>query len=284
MEIRTLISALQARFENAGVENARGAAEELVSRRLGCRPLEIYLRAEPLPTEIVQALEEDARRVAAGEPVAYVTGRKNFFGRDFICDRRALIPRPETELLVEWVLKALRRRKGEALRVADVGTGTGCIVLTLALEQPGHRWFGVDRSAAALELAQENARHLGAEGFVTWREGDLLKGWGEGSLDLVVSNPPYIPSAEVGRLAGSVRNHEPQAALDGGPDGLTLIRRLVAQARRVLAPGGEIYLEIGFDQGERVPALLREEGFAEVTLRRDLAGFPRLVRGRAVTR
>ncbi len=211
----------------------------------------------------------------------YVLGEAWFWGRRFVCDGRALIPRPETEELVQRVLDDAGLWRRERPVVVDVGTGTGCIALTLAAERLRARVTGVDVSPDALALARENEAAAGtvrprgvADRAICWRAGPA------GSLDLVVSNPPYIASAAIATLAEEVRAHEPRSALDGGPDGLACIRRLAAQAVLALRPGGRLWMEIGDEQGEATRCILAGAGFDSVQLHRDLSGHDRLVEGK----
>ncbi len=234
--------------------------------------MRLYLDFDrPLDAAELGRFRELVRRRAGGEPTAYLTGRREFFGRPFAVDDRVLVPRPETELLVDAAL-ALLPPGGAAL---DVGTGSGALGVTLALERPGGRVVAVDRSAAALEVARGNARALGAE--VTFLEGDLYGPLADDDrFDLIVSNPPYVPTAELDRLPREVRR-EPRLALDGGPDGLALLARLAAGAPGRLRPGGALVLEMHESHEEALPRLCREAGFATAEARRDLAGLPRLV-------
>ncbi|MCX7157553.1 MAG: peptide chain release factor N(5)-glutamine methyltransferase [Rhodocyclales bacterium] len=216
-----------------------------------------------------------ARR-AGGEPVAYLVGRREFFGREFAVSSAVLIPRPETELLVDIALKA-KVGAGETARILDLGTGSGCIAVTLALEFPLAQVTAVDASAAALEVAQENAERLGA----TLRL--LQSNWfdqlpGE-RFDLIVANPPYIAAADPHLAAGDLR-HEPAAALSSGADGLDAIRRIIAAAPAHLTPGGQLWLEHGYDQAEAVRELLAAAGLSDIGQHRDLAGIVRVSGGR----
>lgn len=263
----------------AGIDEARTVAEWLVAETVGIGRLDLLLSGDRAVSDEERArIIARAGRVAAGEPLQYVLGYTPFMGRDFLCDPRALIPRPETEELCEMVLATLPR--DSAARTADVGTGTGCIAVTLALDRPRLRVRAIDLSPEALALARENARRLGVDGRIEWACADLLSEEPDASYDLIVSNPPYVSEHEWERLDRSVRQYEPRVALVGGADGLEVIRRLSAQARRVLAPGGMLWLEIGNEQGPEVHALLESLGFTEVAVLRDLAGHWRIARAR----
>ncbi|HEX5415059.1 MAG TPA: peptide chain release factor N(5)-glutamine methyltransferase [Chloroflexota bacterium] len=214
-----------------------------------------------------------------GEPLAYLLGKREFYGRDFKVDRRVLIPRPETEALIESALAFLRTAGLTRPRIVDVGTGSGAIAVTIAAEVPAARVIAVDRSADALAVARENARQYGVLARVRFVQGDLLAGLA-GPFDLILANLPYIPTAEIARLQPEVRR-EPRGALDGGADGLDLYRRLFAQARDRLATCGALFGEIAFNQGASATRLARQAlpEYA-VTIERDLAGQDRLLAAR----
>jgi release factor glutamine methyltransferase len=337
---------MQSRLAAAGNGNPKRSAEELAAHVLGCKPLEIYFRElSPVQERELEALVVRAER---GEPIQYIIGHVDFRGLEIRCDRRALIPRPETELLVEEVLRSkvegqktevrgrmmedgdrrseVSNRNSEIgsgnqylppatrhspLVIADVGCGTGCIGLALLAELPDAEVIAVDISPDALALARENAVRLGLAERFTAVQGDLLgrgqesggnrqsaighRQWGcgegqmadggivffpERSFDLIVSNPPYVFSRVWENLEPCVRDFEPRLALDGGADGLDLIRPLVAQSARVLKPGGRLFLEIGCDQGQAVFQCLEKAGFRDVRIVKDLAGLDRIVHGR----
>jgi release factor glutamine methyltransferase len=212
------------------------------------------------------------RRRADGEPTAYLVGRKEFWGRPFRVDPRVLVPRPETEVLLEAALAALPEG-GSAL---DLCTGSGVIGVTLALERAA-AVTATDLSPGALEVARENARALRAS--VSFLEGDLFAPVPAGArFDVVASNPPYVPSGELAGLQREVQR-EPRLALDGGPDGLAVLRRIVAGAPGVLAAGGTLAVEVHETHAEVLPQLCLEAGFARAEARKDLAGLPRLVVG-----
>ena len=218
-------------------------------------------------------------RRAAGEPSAYITGHKEFYGLDFKVDPRALIPRPETELLVELALEFAARayKQGEGLNIAEVGVGCGAIAIALAVNLSGARVVATDISPAALKLASENVSRHGVEDRVTLLEGDLLQNV-SGPIDILVSNPPYIPSAQLATLPREIRDHEPRVALDGGENGITVIEQLIRQAKDKLKPGGAMFVEIGWDLGER--ALARSLELwpeSDASISPDLAGLDRVL-------
>jgi len=204
-----------------------------------------------------------------GQPTQQITGVQEFYGRDFRVTPDVLIPRPETEHVIET---ALRLR---AERVVDIGTGSGAIAITLALET-GVRVVGTDVSIAALGVAAANGRRLGAD--VAWLACDLSTALKAGSVDLVVSNPPYVPARDKTTLQREVRDYEPEVALYGGEDGLEVYRRLVLEAERLLAPGGWLVMEIGYALADPVSAIIGVTGaWSEVEIRNDLAGLPRVI-------
>jgi len=243
--------------------------------------LDLHLRmSQPIGTVRATALRRGLTRVAAGEPVQYVLGEWDFRGLTLKVDRRALIPRPETELLVDLVLGAQELWRQERPQVVDVGTGSGCIALSLAQERPQARITAVDTSAAALELARENATRCGLADRVTFHEESGCGTFQAGSIDAIVSNPPYIASGVVPTLDRWIYEHEPLAALDGGPDGLTCIRAITRDAAMVLKQGGWLFYEIGDDQGPAVRELLESHGFADVRIGHDWAGQVRFATAR----
>lgn len=212
------------------------------------------------------------------EPVAYLVGHREFYGLDFLVDHRVLIPRPETELLVDAVIDHIAMREEQTITVADVGTGSGAIALAVAANCPNSRIFAVDLSQGALAVACENVTRLDARGQVTLLHGDLLSPLPE-PVDMVVANLPYISSDVYRRLMRDVRDYEPQLALEGGPEGLDAISRLLTQAPRHLNPFGLIFLEIGYDQGRAVVQLAEQilPQASSIRLRQDYHGHDRLV-------
>lgn len=222
------------------------------------------------------------RRRSTGEPVAYITGRRGFWSVDLEVGPGVLVPRPETELLVEIALArggAPRPADAGPLRVLDVGTGSGAIAIAIAKELPESVVVAIDRSPEALAIARRNVETI-VPGRVELLEGDGFAPVTGRVFDLVLSNPPYIPTGDIAGLMRDVRDHEPRAALDGGPDGLDVVRAWAPAARACLAPGGWAMFEIGAGQGAAAARIFREAGFADVSLKDDLAGIPRVVAGR----
>lgn len=267
-------------LEEKGVESARLDAEHLLAHALETSRLQLYLQYDrPLMPDELDLYRPLLRRRAAREPLQYIVGRTAFRELELRTDRRALIPRPETEVLVGAVLEWARTRADDELVAVDVGTGSGCIALSLAVEGPFREVWAVDTSADALELARSNADAASPPVPVRFVQGRGLAALAEGiHLDVVVSNPPYVRAGEAGELAPEIREHEPAPALFAGADGLDVIRELVRESAARLAPGGLLALEMGADQGEAVTALLDDAGvFEDVGIRPDLAGRPRIV-------
>jgi release factor glutamine methyltransferase len=226
--------------------------------------------ADPLPAAAARAFAGLCERRAAGEPLAYLVGRKEFYGMELMVDARVLVPRPDTETLVDWALEVA----GEGSRVVDLGTGSGAIALAIKKHRPQAAVEAVDAAAGALEVAAANARALGLE--VALRQASWLEA-GTARYDLIVANPPYVAAGDAHLAA---LGHEPRQALEAGPDGLRDLRAIIAQAPQRLCPGGWLLLEHGWDQAQAVRALLAAAGLREVATRRDLAGIERCSGGK----
>jgi release factor glutamine methyltransferase len=263
-------------FARKGIDSPRLNIEHLLADALGKRRIDLYLEFDrTLSENELTPLREKVRRRAEGEPLQYLLGSWDFFGRAFRTDPRALIPRPETEVLVEIVLKVIRAELRSRTRLLDVGTGSGVLAITFALECPNLQIVGSDVSPSALNLARENAEKQGLNHRIEWVESDLLSSVA-GSFDFLVANLPYIPTAELPKLAPEVKR-DPQLALDGGPDGLVVIRRLLQEAPRVLRDGAFVILEVGFDQAGRVADLLTAQKFRDISVENDYQGVRRFV-------
>ena len=263
------------RFRKEGLPSARLDAELLLAHCLGTDRIGLYLDFhKPLDEGERASYRDLVRRRLSGEPVAYILGHKEFWSLDLKVDARVLVPRPETELLVESALELLSGR--ESPLVVDLGTGSGAIALALAKERPDAAIVATDLSADALDLARDNAEHLGLD--VEFRQGDLFAPLEDlrGRVTLLVSNPPYVAEERLDQVQPSVLEHEPRSALLAGPDGLDVIRRLVEKAPDFLELGGMLLFEMAFDQAGPVAGLLTESGAWESwELRKDLAGKPR---------
>jgi release factor glutamine methyltransferase len=265
-----------ARFGERGLATPRLDAELIVAHVLALPRIQLYVQSDrPLLATELADIRALIKRRQAGESVAYLVGKKEFWGLELAVDARVLVPRPDTETLIE---EARARLEGvEAPRIADVGTGSGALAVTLAKLRPDAVVFASDVSAGALEVARGNAERLGVA--VTFLEGDLAAPLlPHAPFRLIVANLPYIPSADLAALPPEVRA-EPALALDGGADGLDLVRRLIGAAPALLAAGGALALEIGAGQAAATSALLTGAGFVEISLRPDLAGVERVVAG-----
>ncbi len=276
-QIRTLT--LQ-RLTEAGIENPAFEAQILLTMALSISRATLLAEAFPEPTlEQRETLERLLLAREARVPLAYLRGTQEFYGFSFRVSPAVLIPRPETELLVDFALEKLQNAKNP--RFIDVGIGSGCIAISVLKSLPHALGVAVDLSAAALALAEENAVALEVQDRLRFIQGNLLSEV-QDRVNLVLSNPPYIPSAEIPTLQPEVQCHEPHLALDGGADGLVLIRELLVQARRNLEQEGWIALEVAQGQAHSVEALLCHYGYANIATRCDLAGIPRMVFGQSL--
>ena len=264
-------------FREKGIESARLNAEQLLSATLEMDRVALYVNFErPLNAAELSRYREKVQRRAGREPIQYILAETEFWSLPFQVNPAVLIPRADTEVLVE---EALKKMDG-CSSVLDIGTGSGAIAIALAHEKPELQVTALDCSEGALEVARSNARRNGVEGRVACLVGDL-KNLPPGPFDMIVSNPPYIPSRDWAQLMPEVRDHEPRLALDGGDDGLEAYRRIAVQSVRVLPPGGWLLVEIGVGQAADVTALFKAAGLTDVAQRDDYAGIPRVVMARA---
>ena len=275
--------ALTARFKSNDIDSAELDARILVGAALGLDLTGVIAAASrPLTSDETIRLDDFARRRLAGEPIARILGLKEFWGLPLQLSAATLVPRPDTETVVELALEMLRAAPdpGRRLRIADIGTGSGAILLALLSELPSASGFGTDISVAALRTASGNAARLGFASRAAFVACDYAAAL-SGTFDLIVSNPPYIRSAEIAGLATAVRDHDPHRALDGGMDGLDAYRVLVPQAARLLARDGVLVVEVGHDQGGDVEGIMTGAGLMpERPPKTDLAGIRRAVAGR----
>jgi release factor glutamine methyltransferase len=283
--IKEIVAWMTDDLRKRGVESARLDAELVVAQALALDRIQIIIQSERLlAAQELAAIRGLFKRRRTAEPVAYLRGHREFYGREFRVDRRVLVPRPDTEILVAVALERLAGRELYA-RVADLCTGTGCVGITLKLERPTISLDATDVSPGALAVARDNAQRLGAVWACSFRLGDLFeplrdpRGRPSRRYELVVANPPYIPTEEIATLQPDVRDHEPRLALDGGRDGLDLVRRIVDQAPAFLAPGGALALELGAGQAPAVAALFEARGFSDVRRAKDYGGHERVVSG-----
>ncbi|MBI3891163.1 MAG: peptide chain release factor N(5)-glutamine methyltransferase [Candidatus Wallbacteria bacterium] len=267
---------VEAMLGEAHIPNPRLEAELIVADQLGLGRAGVYVRWNDLfSRDSVDRILDWARRRANREPMQYLRGMQEFYSRSYRVTPDVLIPRPETETLVDCAREALAGR-GAPLRIVDVGTGSGCIAVTLQLLLPGVEVWGTDISRAAVQIARSNAQTHDSR--VRFLQGDLLTAFRQGeTFDAIVSNPPYLAERERGHLQREVVDHEPPMALFGGADGLEVIRRLVSQAARYLKPGGWLLMEMAFDQTVPVRALATESGLEVVKIAQDLARLDRVL-------
>jgi len=263
-------------LRDAGVPEARREAGSLLSHVIGKDRTFLISHAEDIVAgdDLARFREAVARR-ASGEPLQYITGVQDFYGREFRVTTDVLIPRPETELLVEAALEVIAHKP--APLICDVGTGSGCIAITLVCERTDARAVAVDVSAPALAVAEDNSRRHGVSDRMRFTISDCFESVDRTAFDLVVSNPPYVAAAALSGLQREVRDHEPLIALSSGVDGLDVIRRLLRDAPAFLKTDGYLIMEIGFDQGEKVQRLINENLWRLDEIRPDLQGIPRIV-------
>ncbi len=260
-------------------EAARRDAEFLLMYTLGCE--RVYLLTHPqdeLPNSTAEAYRQVVRRRTAGEPIQYIAGQQEFYGLPFIVRPGVLIPRPETEHLIEVALAAAKEYA--APRILDIGSGSGAIAVTLAYHLPSATVTATDISPVALEISRENAEKNAVAERIRFLPTDLMAGLEEELFDIIVSNPPYVPLADRETLSPEVREYEPELALFAGPGGMDIYRRLIPAAYRGLASPGWLFLEIGFGQSESVRDLLEESGFEMIVFHPDLQGIPRVAQAR----
>ncbi|MBM3887946.1 MAG: peptide chain release factor N(5)-glutamine methyltransferase [Verrucomicrobia bacterium] len=307
MKILELIQRTTEFFQRRGVDSPRLTIELMVAHVLKRKRLELYLDFErDVPEPALGTLREMVKRRAEGEPLQYVLGEASFCGLEIAVDKRVLIPRPETEMLVDYVLKNVTRAASSGFgvpalagsgdpsaiqtqpakagtpnpasgpRIVDLGTGSGAIAIALAKNLPAARVMAVDASADALDVARANAaKH---EVTVEFFHGDVFESLpADVKFDVIVSNPPYIPSGEIGSLAREIRDHEPVAALDGGADGLTVITRIARESKPRLEPGGRVVVELAAGQHEAAQRIFLDNGFRVEKMIADLNGHQRVL-------
>lgn len=274
MTVLEVLQSTATYFAKKKVESPRLNIEHLLADVLGKKRIDLYLEFDRVLTEKeLDLLREKVRRRAEGEPLQHILGHWDFFGRTFKTDARALVPRPETELLVETVLAEMTStQEGKLL---DVGTGTGILAITFALEKPGLAICATDISESALALARENAEALGVINRIEFIQSELAEA-AEGPFDWVVANLPYIPTRDLSDLPAEVR-FDPVVALDGGPDGLIAIRKLIESIGGKLSSKSLIALEVGWGQVAAVRDILAHSNYRDISLRKDYQGIERIL-------
>ncbi|MXZ13194.1 MAG: peptide chain release factor N(5)-glutamine methyltransferase [Candidatus Dadabacteria bacterium] len=275
MELKELYLKGRKSFEKNGFECPGIETRAILASSLGTDPLELYAHPQRrVGSKRAEAFERLLHRRLAGEPLAYVTGEREFYSRPFAVTPDVLIPRPETETLAELAIETAGQMKNP--RVLDLGTGSGCIALTVFLETRGCRVFASDVSAAALWVARKNAGTHGAR--IQFVNSDLLGCFAKSSFDIIISNPPYVSQAQYESLSREIRCYEPRSALVGGEDGLAYIRKITAGATRALREGGFLLLEIGAGQAQSVEGIVRENGFSDIRFETDIGDIRRVVK------
>lgn len=281
--IGRLLQWTQGYLAEKGLEEPRLSSELLLASALGCRKIELYTRFDQTPAAgQVERFRELVREAAGHKPIAYLVGRKEFYSLEFLVTPDVLIPRPETELLVEQAVMALREGGREAPWVWDIGTGSGCAAVAIAKLHPASRVLASDVSAAALAIARQNAERHGVAERVSFVEADGAEIPAEsvpaGGFDVLVSNPPYIAESARASLPANVREHEPALALFGGPDGLGVIRKIAIGGPVKLAAGGRAFIEVAEGQADAAAGLFVASGWSHRDTLKDGAGIPRVLR------
>ncbi len=282
VNLRSALNDATGRLAEAGVDTARLDAELLMAQALGLAREEIFLSPDrQLSVREMAAFEALVSRRAAREPVARITGTKEFWSLQFALNAATLVPRPDSETLVAAVLQEIGEAAGGPLRILDLGTGSGCLLLALLSEMPGATGIGVDCDPEAVVVARQNARRLGLQERAEFRDGDWFGALEADAqsprFDVIISNPPYIETGEIAGLAPEVASFEPRAALDGGADGLEAYRRIATSAQKYLASDGQIFLELGAGQEKAVSKILEHHGLGVRGQYKDLAGVLRVI-------
>jgi release factor glutamine methyltransferase len=277
MTVRELLARAASRLESAGVGESRLQAELLLADLLGCDRGGLLVRSgDDVAPGVSGRYEDRLRRREEREPLQHITGVQEFYGLEFEVDGRVLVPRPESEGLVEAVLSLDPPRGG---RVADLGTGSGCLAVAIAVARPDLRLDALDRSGGALAVARANAERHGADDRIRFTEGEMAAPPEEwfGTFDVVVSNPPYVSEADWLELEPEVRDHDPREALVAGPGGLEAYGSLIPAAANLLEGAGRLVLELGFGQADAVRAIMESRGLKVLRIRDDFQGIPRVL-------
>lgn len=285
MTIEQLLAKATRLLKEHGVATARLDAEVILAHLLNCQRIDFIIKPREIIEESIEKqYQQKIKERSQGKPVQYIIGQQEFMGLNFQVTPAVLIPRPDTEILVERAIEEAENMH-RPLNIVDIGTGSGAITLSLAHFIQGCHVHSVDISKEASEIAQENARNLCVEEKVTFYIGDIFSPLGpelQKSVDLLISNPPYIPREEINHLQREVRLFEPHLALDGGEDGLDFYRRLIQEGKKFLSSQGKMIFEVGHDQAEDVVQIMKEEDyFKRIEIKKDLAGIKRVVLGEA---
>jgi release factor glutamine methyltransferase len=279
--ILSLLRWAESYFASHDVENPRASAEMLLAHALNLRRIDLYIRYDqPMIPDELSRFKTLIRRRADGEPVAYIVGQKEFWSLELRVTPDVLIPRPDTEILVEAAVAALPKDAGQTpLRVLELGTGSGAIISAIASERPEHYFFASDCSLKALDIARQNAQSHQLDAAICFFASDWFSALKPiPHFDLILSNPPYIPSADIDTLQPEIRKFEPRHALDGGKDGLDAIRDIIGHAKNYLNPGGSLMLEIGYDQRKQVSEMSVSGGYEQIRFVKDYGGHDRVIR------
>jgi len=257
-------------------------AKTLLAELLKVSPAQLFLKLqEPLSHERLRTYQGRVKRRSQFEPVAYIVGKKNFMGIDFKVDRRVLIPRPETELLVESAAQTIQKTGFKMPNILEVGTGSGCVAASLAKQFPMSTVTTIDISKDALDVARKNAVQAGVDDQIQFIQNDLFDGFSHefgDHFDIIISNPPYVPTAEWGSLNPDLF-YEPRQALVGGSDGLFFIDRIIHQGFPFIKKNGFLFLEMGIGQSDRVRKIMTDQGFTDISVRKDYSGIDRIISG-----
>ncbi len=266
-------------FERREIESARLCAEILLAHAMSCKRIELYTRHELAPAaDVLDRFRASVREAADGKPIAYLTGTRDFFSLQFSVTPDVLIPRPETEVLVERTISLLKPRERAGLKLLDIGTGSGCIAVALAKNLSDLKIYAVDLSEGALAVARKNATALGVAERIEFRSGDLLAPVSDvAPFDVIVSNPPYIGEREAADLPRHVRDFEPHQALFAGEDGLAILRRIAGEALSAIKPGGHLLLEVAYNQAGAVSDILQSCGWIGAQVYKDELRHDRVV-------
>ena len=279
--ILDLVKWTAAYFKSRQIDSPRLTAELLLSHVLGVKRIDLYVRFDqPLAPAELAVFKQLIKRRVNREPLAYILGHKDFWDLSFTVDANVLIPRPETEFLVEAALERIPQEVGaRPMKILELGTGSGAVIISIAAKRPAHLFYASDTDCCALAVARENAVRNWVAGHIRFFAANWLAAVSQGPVfDLIVSNPPYIPFAEISHLAPEICRHEPETALDGGPDGLSAIRHIIESAPFHMRPGGTLLLEIGNAHRKRVEKLLEiRSGVDFIRSIKDYAGWDRVV-------